>query len=272
MNSSRCILCNNNRFTKLFTKNRWDIVRCDACDFVFVDPLPSESQIEEFYNKHSEPLEQRIAEYLKHYRSRARRNKRKIKLLEKIQKQKGRILDIGCGLGLFVKSASEMDWEAYGVDIDKDMIEYGKRTFDAHLICAPLNKAGFPDEYFDAITMLNLLDHIREPLIFLKEVERILKPHGVIYLNVHDVEGWKAKRYRENWGAYCPLGHLYYYSHKTLQALLDKVGLRFYMVPGVNLKEGIKMLIVKRDDPRKKGCIRDKFEKFIFNIVQTLKL
>jgi len=120
--------------------------------------------------------------------------------------------------------------------------------------------------------MFNLLDHVREPLRFLKEAERILKPSGIIYLNVHDAEGWKAKKYKETWGAYCPPGHLYYYSHETLKKLLSKAGLRFFMVPGVNFKEGIKMLAVKEDNPRRESCIREKFERFIYGLVQALKL
>jgi ubiquinone/menaquinone biosynthesis C-methylase UbiE len=163
-----------------------------------------------------------------------------------------------------------MGWESYGVDIDKDMVEYGKRVFSANLFSGSFDKAVFSDKYFDVITMFNLLDHLRQPLMFLKEVERILKPGGIIYINVHDAAGWKAKRYGENWGAYCPPGHLYYYSHNTLKALLDKAGLRFYIVPGVNLKEGIKMLAIKNDDPRQRSDMRGIFEKFTFNTVRRL--
>lgn len=273
MNTTNCILCNNNSFVKLFTKDRWDIVRCDNCNLTFVNPLPTEPEIEAFYNNYAnESSEERISKYLQDKRSRLRKNRRKLKLLEKIQGGKGRILDIGCGLGLFVKNASDVGWIAYGVDFDRDLVEYGKKTFNINLHCGMLEKAKFPSEYFNVITMFNLLDHIREPVVFLKEVGRILKRGGIIYLNVHDVMGWKAQRYGKQWGAYCPPGHLYYYSYETLRKLLSKTGLRFLMVPGVNLKEGIKMLIVKEGDPRRENYIREKFEKIIYCLVQIFKL
>lgn len=270
---TNCILCNKDSLTKLFTKTRWDIVKCNNCNLIFANPLPAESEIEAFYNNYSnESSEERINKYLRLKTSREKRNRRKLKLLEKIQGGKGRILDIGCGLGLFVKGAASMGWIAHGVDFDRDLVEYGKKTFNLNLHCGELEKAKFPDKYFDVITMYNLLDHLREPIKFLKEVKRILKDGGVIYLNVHDAGGWKAKRYGSEWDAYCPPGHLYYYSHETLKKLLGKAGLRFFMVPGVNFKEGIKMLALKEDDPRRESYIREKFERFIYGLVQAFKL
>ncbi len=273
MSITKCILCNNTSFIKLFARDKWKIVKCNKCELIFIDPLPAESEIEDFYNNYvDESNEKHIAKYLHHRKSRERRNRRKLRLLERIQRNKGRILDIGCGLGLVVKNASDAGWDAYGIDLDKDLVEYGKKTFSINLSCGTLKKEKFPSGHFNVITMYNLLDHIREPLSFLREVKKILKRGGIIDLNVHDVEGWKAKKYEENWSAYCPPAHLYYYSYNTLGRLLDKAGLRFFMVPGINLKEGIKMLVVKKDDPRKRDYIREKFEKFIYSFVQIFKL
>ena len=165
-----------------------------------------------------------------------------------------------------------MGWTAQGIDLDKDLIEYGRKKFYITLSSATLHESKFPDGYFDVITMFNLLDHLREPLAFLKEIERVLKLGGIIYLNVHDVGGWKAKKYKDNWGAYCPPGHLYYYHPATVEMLLNKAGLKFFMVPGINLKEGIKMLAIKKNDPRKTNSFRKKFEKCVYDSVQFLKI
>ncbi|MFA5275718.1 MAG: class I SAM-dependent methyltransferase [Candidatus Omnitrophota bacterium] len=270
--NTACILCSNGSFTKQFNKSGWDIVRCDSCGLEFVYPLPTERVVDDYYNKHKQSSKVRIATYLKTRVSRNRRDQRKLKLLEGIQGNKGRILDIGCGMGLFVKNASDRGWTAEGIDLDKEMIEYGKNAFGVNLSCTDLNDFRLPDGYFDAITMFNLLDHLRRPLDFLKEVERILKPNGIIYMNLHDAGGWKAKTYRENWGAYCPPGHLYYYTLDTLEALVNKAGLKFLMVPGVNLKEGIKMILAKKDTPRQISKFRKKIEKYVYACVQTLKL
>jgi len=268
----QCVLCKTHVFTKQFTKNNWDFVKCDNCGLVFACPLPTSIQLEDFYNKHKQPTRERIETYLRGRASREKRNRRKLRCLEKIQGYKGRLLDIGCGLGLFAKDASERGWKAQGIDLDKDLIEYGKKAFHVDLTHTRLDEAKFPDGYFDAITMFNLLDHIDEPLTFLKEVERVLKPGGVIYLNLHDAGGWKAKKFKENWSAYCPPGHLYYYDLGTLEAMLHKVGLKFFRVPGVNFKEGIKMLAVKKSDPRKHGLLRRMLEKGVYASVQVLKL
>jgi SAM-dependent methyltransferase len=268
----QCVLCKTNAFTKQFTKNNWDVVKCDNCGLIFACFLPTPVQLEDFYNKHKQPTKERIETYLRGRTSRERRNRRKLSYLEKIQGHKGRLLDIGCGLGLLVKDASERGWQAQGIDLDKDLIEYGTKTFHVDLIHTRLEEANFPDGYFDVITMFNLLDHIGEPLTFLKEVERVLRPGGVIYLNLHDAGGWKAKKFKENWSAYCPPGHLYYYNLGTLEAMLHKTGLKFFRVPGVNFKEGIKMLAVKKSDPRKQSLFRKMLEKGVYDFVQVFNL
>lgn len=193
-------------------------------------------------------------------------------MLEKAQGRKGRLLDIGCGLGLFVRDAASLGWEAYGVDVDRDLTDYGRKTLNLNLHCGPLTTMRYPDGYFDVVTMHNLLDHLREPVVFLKEAKRILKDGGVIFINVHDAMGWKAKKYKENWGAYCPPAHLYYYSYEALKKLLNKACLRFFKVPGVNFKEGIKLLAVKSGDPRQESYLRGELEKIIYSLVQIFKL
>jgi len=265
-----CILCNNRAFTKKFSKGPWDIVECDHCGLKFVDPLPTEEVIEEFYNKHKQPTQERIEIYLKTRASRDRRDQRKLKLLEKIQKNKGQLLDIGCGMGLFVKNAADHGWKAQGVDLDREMIDFGKKTFGANLSCSMLSE--LPEGHFDVITMFNLIDHLQTPVSFLKEVERILKPNGIIYTNLHDAGGWKARKYQADWSAYCPPMHLYYYTPLNLELLVNKSGLKVLMVPGINLKEGIKVILVKKDDPRQVSVLRKKFEDSVYASVQMLKL
>ena len=134
MNNTNCIVCDSNSFVKLFAKGKWDIVKCDSCGFIFVNPLPTESEIGDFYNDYAdESSEERIKKYLQVKKSREKRNYRKLKLLEKIQGGKGRILDIGCGLGLFVQNAASRGWEAFGVDVDRDLVDYGKKNLNLNL-------------------------------------------------------------------------------------------------------------------------------------------
>jgi SAM-dependent methyltransferase len=268
--SATCILCNHQSFTKQFKKGDWDIVQCDGCGLQFVHPLPTEKVVDEFYNQHKQSTKERIDIYLKTCASRDRRDQRKLKLLEKVLGQKGKILDIGCGMGLFVKNASDRGWQAQGIDLDQDMIEYGKKTFSIDLSSAMLSE--LPAGYFDVITMFNVVDHLQTPLDFLKEAGRILKPNGIIYTNLHDAGGWKAKKYKQDWGAYCPPMHLYYYTPATLEMMVNKAGLKTLMVPGINLKEGIKVILVKKDNPRKTNKLRKTFEEYIYGCVQIFKL
>ena len=76
--STQCILCKSNKLTIQFAKDEFYIVKCDNCGLVFVNPLPAEAEIVDFYNKHTQPGVKRISIYLNRKFSRERRNIRKL--------------------------------------------------------------------------------------------------------------------------------------------------------------------------------------------------
>jgi SAM-dependent methyltransferase len=92
-------------------------------------------------------------------------------------KQPGSLLDLGCGCGFFLKEARERDWQVLGIDPSRKSIEYAKSLIGDAVICGTLD-----DRRFDAIALINVLDHMVDPFRQLQKVRDLLAPDGVIYL------------------------------------------------------------------------------------------
>lgn len=96
----------------------------------------------------------------------------------------GRVLDLGCGDGLEIRTIARArpNLEYFGVDKDKKAIAKAKK-FDSgiNFKVANAEKLSFPDSYFSAVICLEVLEHVKHPDKVMKEVERVLKPDGVFY-------------------------------------------------------------------------------------------
>jgi len=95
----------------------------------------------------------------------------------------GRLLDIGCGYGFFLKMAEEKGWEVCGLDLCKHAVTYAKLR-GINVSCATLLEKKYKNAEFDIATMFYVLEHLPDPIQHLKEVYRVLKPGGLILLRV----------------------------------------------------------------------------------------
>lgn len=99
---------------------------------------------------------------------------------------KGKIkhfLDVGCGEGYVLLEAADRGWKAHGIDVFDNRVDTAKRE-DIRFTGGDLFTAKFPDNYFDAVYMDSVLEHIFNPVDYLKEIRRILTRGGVIYIGV----------------------------------------------------------------------------------------
>ncbi|MBV9215457.1 MAG: class I SAM-dependent methyltransferase [Acidobacteria bacterium] len=112
--------------------------------------------------------------------------------------RKGRVLDLGCGLGEFMWAARESGWQVSGIDPSKEFVQEANRRFDLEAKVSTLEEAAFPDEHFDAVIMSGIIEHLYDPYSTLVEVNRIIRPGGWLFLDAPN----------EN-GLYMRMGNLY---------------------------------------------------------------
>lgn len=97
---------------------------------------------------------------------------------------KGRILDLGCGTGYGTKILSGKSNEIYGIDVSQKAIDYAKKVYPGpQYTCCSAEKLPFEDNYFDAITAFEVIEHVQNPEKALDEVYRVLKKEGNLFIS-----------------------------------------------------------------------------------------
>ena len=141
------------------------------------------------------------------------------------QQEPGTLLDIGTGNSMFLPAMKEIGWDVKGTEIDSEIVETFRDEHGIELGYGELEDIGYDDESFDAVTILGVLEHIRQPQAFMDEVTRILKPGGVLCLYIFN-RGAEASLLGRYWGGFDVPRHLFSYSTRSLTRLLERSGLR----------------------------------------------
>lgn len=135
----------------------------------------------------------------------------------------GRVLDVGCGGGFALSEYRHLGWETYGVEVSADSAARA-RSAGHTVFVGELPDAHHPDEFFDAVTLWDSLEHIHNPLEILREVRRILRPAGKVHIAVPNFGSAYARLFRDVWFMFTAPLHYYHYTAATLSRLLMDAG------------------------------------------------
>ncbi len=128
----------------------------------------------------------------------------------------GRVLDIGCGAGDFLYRMHQMGWSVTGVDFDGNAIANAKAQYGFDLLHSDLAGARFPDNFFDAVTMNHVIEHVFEPVSLLSEVKRVLKPGGRLVAITPNIQSLGHSLFHDCWRGLEPPRHLQIFSLDAL--------------------------------------------------------
>jgi len=196
--------------------------KCRACGFVYVNPRPTPQEVEDIYTAHTNPFDQQEYEGMDVELSTL---KRLVKRLKKVQPQ-GKVLDMGCGRGDFLRIAKDNGYEVQGSDLST---ADGPHK-DIPIFKGFLHEANFPSKSFDVIVTRNTLEHIYNPNEDLREINRLLKKDGLLYVKVPHrkyEEGWRCRAFFGFKSLYTPPVHLNHFDTFTLKRILERNGFEF---------------------------------------------
>jgi SAM-dependent methyltransferase len=234
-----CSLCGEQRLQPLFKPRGRDyhVVRCPACTLLYRSPGIRPERLGDLYaGGYSRFLTGGYA------RRRQRRYRLVMDAFGPLFAEGGgrRLLDFGCGAGLFLEVARERGFDGYGVDLSEDSVQRArKKGLNAHF-GAPGDVPEIAAGGFDVVTMWSVLAHLPRPVEDLTMLRGLLKEGGMILILTVNANSLLLKAERERWGGFTP-NHLKFFSPTTLRALLDKAGFDDVRMPpmyGDNVEAG----------------------------------
>lgn len=195
------------------------IVRCRVCGLVYANPRWDSNVVRENYSVVEDPT------YVEEREGRVLTFQRNLQPFESLVAENSntrRLLDVGCHVGVMVELAQARGWEAWGIEPSTWAAEQA-RARGLRVITATLADAGLADDYFDVVTMWDVIEHLTDPAAELRHVHRVLKPGGIFAIHTIDIESLFARLMGKRWPWLMEM-HLYYFSPRTLGKLLGRTG------------------------------------------------
>ncbi len=200
----------------------FSIDSCARCGLHFVNPQPTLKSLAQFYEK----LDDTLITDLRKCNSAYYRKKLFADLIQPMKKhiKKGKILDFGCGLGLFVKALQEQGYESYGIDHSERSIQTGREKLHLkNLTCGRLEDYR-PSKLFDCVTAVAVLEHLKDPKQFIKNAHRQLKKNGLLFLRFPSADSLQFKALGRFYNWIQTPYHLYYFTLESIKRMLEHQG------------------------------------------------
>lgn len=134
------------------------------------------------------------------------------------------LLEVGCHAGVLLDRFRAQGWKVHGVDPDPRAAQFARSQYGLDVKASTLEDAGYERASFDAVVMLHVIEHLDDPAHTVRHIARVLRPGGmfVVETPVYDTLVYRLLGRRER-SLSCD-GHIYFYTARTLGALLERCG------------------------------------------------
>ncbi|HET6400112.1 MAG TPA: class I SAM-dependent methyltransferase [Candidatus Kapabacteria bacterium] len=136
-----------------------------------------------------------------------------------------RLLEIGCGTGVFLAKAREHGFECAGLELSSYAAEF-VRKMGIPVETKSIEEADFAENSWDVIVMREVIEHLPHPIASLQTIHKWLRPGGVLFMATGNYDCPERKLRGADWFYFMPEGHLYYFSNRTMAKYLRKAGFR----------------------------------------------
>lgn len=228
-----CPVCEVNSELCLFCKKGGQYVKCKQCGMVYLNPVFKDECLEDYYRVNhelqSEIVEEDSAFYIGLYK----------KGLDAIEKEvrSGDILDVGCSAGLFLDVAKGSIWNTYGVELNEKEAKHTKDK--GHTIYNEMVEAIDFNMKFDAVTLWDVFEHLKDGGFYLKHLTSLLKKGGVLFLQIPSADSLAARMLKEECNMFDGLEHVNLYSFKSIEVLAAKCHLNIVNMETVISEVGV---------------------------------
>ncbi|HEX8677844.1 MAG TPA: class I SAM-dependent methyltransferase [Segetibacter sp.] len=234
INYDHCPCCGSAAINKVFnckdytvSNEYFEIWKCETCNLRFTQNAPDEAAIGVYYQSaeyvsHSDTkkgLINRLYHYVRGFTLTT-----KLSFIKEVTRLKhGVLLDVGAGTGAFAFTMQQAGWKVTGLEPDGIARANALKNYKLQLEELS-NLDQLNHDTFDAITLWHVLEHVHDLHGYVDKFFKILKPAGRLVIAVPNYTSFDAGFYKQYWAAYDVPRHLYHFSPKSMQILLEKKG------------------------------------------------
>jgi len=207
------------------SQETFDLYRDESLDLLTTYPQPDLTALPKYYESddyisHTDGKRSLFENAYHFVKNIALKNK--LNLINRLNPEKGSLLDIGAGTGDFLIVAKNNNWSTKGVEPS----EKAKAIALKKGVDFVNSTSELPSHSFDVITMWHVLEHVPDLENQIKELKRLIKPEGTIIIAVPNFNSYDAKHYGAFWAAYDVPRHLWHFSKTAIQSLFEKEALQ----------------------------------------------
>jgi len=215
----------------------YQLVQCEECGLNFSSPRPSKEVLETGYS------EVKDEKYEKEKEGRIKTFQRNLRNISKY-KSIGKILDVGCSLGVFLSEAKKVGWDAFGIEPSRWCVEQAQKQYSFPIRQGTSDDLKNFNQTFDVVTLWDVLEHVEDPLQTLIDCRDVLNKEGVFVFSTVDFGSLYARLLGKKWPWLMTM-HIFYFDKNTIKKYLEKVGLELLEIKVYKHTVSLNYLIYK---------------------------
>ena len=220
------------------------LYHCSSCGLLFQDEEKIVDRLPDFYPPgYWWQRGGKISSLERVYREWVVRHDQLRFVLSMVPSGRGRLLDIGCGSGTFVKVALEAGFDAFGLEQSEEAVRIGQSNAGGKIMQGIEQDLISRGEKYDVLTLFHALEHMTDPFRYLKDLRKLLRRPGQVIIQVPNSQSFQARLFGPRWyGLDCPR-HVYNYTTFSLLHLLGRAGYRIHRVRHFSLRDNAASLV-----------------------------
>jgi 2-polyprenyl-3-methyl-5-hydroxy-6-metoxy-1,4-benzoquinol methylase len=140
--------------------------------------------------------------------------------------EKGKLLDVGCGSGLFMEEMRKVGWIVNGVEPDPNAVAIAREQFSLDVRQGLLAEADYEPNTFDCVHLAHVIEHVYDPTALLKDCLRVLKPGGLLVVTTPNIGSYGHSVFGRHWRGLEAPRHLVIFSPESMRRCMQKAGLK----------------------------------------------
>jgi len=241
-----CPICNSTKTELVYQlyddrygyEGYFTLLRCTSCNHKFIDHLFTPSELGDLYSNYYPRSNMKVEDYspLQYEQNFKSWLNGEARSAYTYVPKNVKVLDIGCGFGQSLGYHRNRGCDVYGVEADENIKRVAEK-YGFNIKVGLFNPDDYEHDFFDYVTMDQVIEHVTNPLDVLIGINSILKPNGICVLSTPNSSGWGAKLFGKKWINWHTPYHLQHFSKKSIEIVAEQAGFKIESIKTVTSSE-----------------------------------